>query len=288
MKRKNILALVTLAAVLVMALAGCGANDDRIAELEAENAELKAQVDTLTAQLESYGNTLGLASCDLEATSWSSANGATVTLTAVPLNYEEGQTAFFSIWLEGEEVESVACTWDGTSYTAAADLNAADGYCYYCILFGADGAQAEVDVNTPIHPINEDLINMETALNSYCYVMVESSELSGNTLTITGGYAQAQTPRITLSGDEVTCSGAVLILEFNGEEVSRQEAALEETEVENCYEADIAGLAFEIPAMEDDQQLDLHLEVALSDGQILTAPGGSWFYTGGELLLAVG
>ena len=68
----------------------------------------------------------------LNATAWSSPNGATVNVDAVPNGYAEGQKAEFCVRLEGEEIARVPCEWDGKSYKASADLNAADGYCYYC------------------------------------------------------------------------------------------------------------------------------------------------------------
>lgn len=289
MKRKNILALVTLLAVLVMALAGCGSDSDRIAELEAENAELRSQIEGLTAQLENMGQSvLGLASWELSATSWSSANGASVNLTAIPLNYSEGQSATFSIWLEGAEVENVPCEWNGQAYTAMADLNAADGYCYYVILIAPDGTQTEVDVNTPIHAVDTNLINLESALNSYCNLMVEDAQTQDGKLNITSGYVQVQLPQLTMTGEAVSCTTADIILQFNGEEVGRQTVTLAPSEAEFCYEASASGVTFDIPSMEDDQQLDLWVEAVLSDGQVLSAPGGSWFYSGGELFLAVG
>ena len=48
------------------------------------------------------------------------------------------------------------------------------------------------------------------------------------------------------------------------------------------------GNVSDIPAMEDDQQLSLRLDVTLSNGQTLTDSNGTWTYIGGELLSAVG
>lgn len=287
MKKKNILALITLLAVLLTALTGCGGNDDRIAELEAENATLKSQVEGLTSQLQSLGNVVGLASWTLDATPWSSSNGANVVLTAIPLIHQEGQTAALTVWLEGEMLENVACEWNGESYTAAVDLNAADGYCYYCVLTAPDGTQTEIDVNTPNQPMNEALINMETALSAYCNLMLETSEFKDGKLTLSGGYAQVQLPRIT-AGEAAAYKSAELVLTFEEKEVSRQSLTLAEGEGAMQYEADLTGISFDIPDMADDQQLDLRLDVALSDGQVLTTPGASWFYLDGDLLLAVG
>lgn len=268
MKRKHILILIALVAVFALALTACGSDntDDQ------GNPDLP----------------LGLASWSMDATTWSSPNGATVNLTATPNSYSKGQTAAFIIRLEGEEVENVPCEWKNKQYTASADLNAADGYCYYVLLTAADGTQAEVPVNTPTAPTDESLINMEAALNSYCDLTVETSSFDGGKLTITKGQVQVQPPRITNAGQTITCSEAVLVLTFNEQEVSREKLTLPEADAAGRYVLDLTGTAFTVPAMEDDQQLSLRLDVTLSNGQSLTAPGGTWFYNGGELLSAVG
>jgi hypothetical protein len=59
-------------------------------------------------------------------------------------------------------------------------------------------------------------------------------------------------------------------------------------EGEGSYEMAVTDLSFEMPKMADDHQLDLWLEVTLSDGQTLSTCGGSWYYSNGDLVLAVG
>lgn len=285
MKKKNILALITLLAVLLTALTGCGGND-RVAQLEAENETLKNQVAGLTSQLQSLGNAVGLASWTLEATPWSSSNGANVVLNAIPLIHQEGQTAAFTVWLEGDMLENVPCEWNGESFTAAVDLNAADGYCYYCVLTAPDGTQTEIDVNTPNQPMDEALINMESALSTYCNLMLDTSEYADGKLTLSGGYAQVQLPRI--AAGEAACKSAELVLTRDDQEIARQALTLGEGEGVMQYETDLTGISFSLPEMEDDQQLDLRMDVVLSDGQTMTSPGASWFYLDGDLLLAVG
>ena len=125
MKRKNILAVIALVAVFAFALIGCGSKDNE------PTANTAASVPEMSA-----GQELTLTSSTLTAATWSSPNGATVNLTATPNGYAEGQSAAFIVRLEGEEAASVPCEWNGSAYTASADLNAADGYCYYDIVRG--------------------------------------------------------------------------------------------------------------------------------------------------------
>lgn len=271
MTRKTILVLAALVTAFALMLTGCGAKDAGT-----------------TGAPDAVGGALGLASWEMSATTWSSPNGATVHVKAVPAAETKGQSAVFSIRLEGEEVETVPCTWDGTAYTASADLNAADGYCYYIIVTGADGAQEETAVNTPAALTDESLVNMETALNSYCQLLVESSDADSEKLTITGGFAQIQPPRIANNGEKVVCAEAVLVLSLDGQEADRKVLTLPEAGADGSYVLSVTDIRFDIPAMEDDQQLTLRLDVTLTNGQTMTDTNGSWTYIGGELVSAVG
>lgn len=271
MKRKNLLAGIALVMVFVLALAGCGTREE-ITETTTPDAD----------------KVLDIASSSLTASTWSSPNGATVTLTATPAAHYDDMAAAFVVRLEGEEIANVPCEWNGTAFTASADLNAADGYCYYIAITLEGGTVAEFPVNTPTNPTDDALINMEAALNSYCSMTVEASGQKGSKLIITEGAAEVQAPRITNEGETITCTKAELVLTFNEEEVGRQALSLEEAEIPGSYTADISGVSFDIPAMEDDQQLAVRLDVTLSNGQFLTAAGGTWSFLNGEMVTTVG
>lgn len=269
MKRKHILALVALVAVFAMALTGCGKKDA---------AETAAPV-----QDESWG----LTDWHLSASAWSSNNGASVTLTAVPSTYYQDVNASFVVRLEGEEAASVPCTWDGKQYTAMADLNAADGYCYYMVWDDGE-TQTEFEINTPAKPSNQLLINLEYSLESYCEMAVETSELKGSKLTVTKGAAQVRLPLISKNGESVGFQSIDLVLSHEGGECDRQSLTAPELNAMGTYDLEIKNVTFSVPDMEDDQQLALTIEITLTDGQVLTAPGGTWFYTDGQVALAVG
>lgn len=273
MKRKNILAVIALIAVFAMALAACGG---QTVETNATTSETGAP------------QTLGLSNWSMYATTWSSPNGATIHIAATPNQYADGQSAAFIVRLEGEEVANEPCQWDGSQYTAFAELNAADGLCYYLVLTAADGTTTEVAVNTPTNPTDESFINMADALNSYCNVMVAESNFEGNALILTSGTVDVQAPKITNQGETITCKEAKLVLLFNGEELDTKTLTLEAGETAGSYTMALNNLSFQVPAMEDDQQLNLRLDVTLSNDQTLTAPGGTWFYSDNGLLPAVG
>ena len=155
-------------------------------------------------------------------------------------------------------------------------------------LTAADGTQTEVAINTPTAPTDDALINLESALNSYCNMTVASATQDGSTLTITGGSVEVQAPRITNEGETITCSKAELVLTFNEEIVGTAALTMEAAEIPGSYTADISGITFNIPSMEDDQQLSIRLDVTLSNGQFLTAPGGTFSFLNGEMVSSVG
>lgn len=286
---RRIFALLAAVMLLCAVLAGCGSGDaDRIAQLEAENEQLKAQVEDLSRQLEAAGVASGLSDWSFEALAWSGSNGANITFTGIPYEYTEGQTATFSVWLEGDLIKEAACIWDGDAYTASADLNIADGYCYYCTITAPNGSQTEVELNTPKKPTAPELIDLEASLTSYCSMMVEASTLDGSTLTLEEGYIQAQLPRISRDGNPLVISGAQAVLTFNGSEVGRADLELINGGLEGAYSGSVAGISFSVPDMKDDEQLELTMELTLSDGQTMTSPAGTWFCYDGDLLLVVG
>lgn len=264
--KKRVFTVIALIAVFALVLSGCGKD-----ETPAESQNLPATGE------------LGLSDWSLSALAWSSSNGATVKLSAVPNYYADGMSAQFVIRVEGEDVERIDCQWDGKAFTAEADLNAEDGLCYYVVL-SHDGQEQQVEVNTPANPTDELLINMAHALEAYCHMTVTDFTFSGNKLTVVQGDAQVGLPQITQDGQPAQCKKAELVLAYNEEEVSRTEMTLPA----QVSQVEVADVSFDVPAMQDDEQLQLSLEITLADGQVLTAPGCTWFYNGGQLLAAVG
>lgn len=274
-----ILALM-LAAALMLGLTACGSKNTE---------QTQAPAETVTQQLPTAsGQTGELASFTMTATAWSSSNGATISFTAVPEDHQDGQSAIFLARLNDEEVDRITCDWDGSTYTAEMDLNAADGYFYYCILIAPDGTEKEVGINTPDLISSAELINLETALESFCTMTLNEFLAEGDQLTITDGYYQVQLPLVTRTGNAVSFASVNLILMSGEKEIVRQELA-HPVEISDLFcQAKLSGISFTIPEMEEDQQLVLMLEVTLSDGQVLTTTGGNWHYAGGELLGVVG
>lgn len=259
--------------LLLFSLAACGKE--------------KAPETTPPTTIDTTGMELALVDWAMNATTWSSPNGATVNITATPTFHKESHCAEFMVILNREEVFRKACDWDGAHYTCSADLNAANGYGYYMVLTDTDGTEIVIAVNTVESPVDETLIHMESALNAYADLVVESTEVKGSKLSIGGGYANIQLTSITQE-TAITIEKADLVLTYEGAEADRQSLKLPEAKTPGYYEVPIKNISLKIPKMEDDQRLTLQLEVTSSDGQVITAPGGTWYYNAGELMSAVG
>ena len=289
MKRRNILSLIALVLVFTMVMAGCGSKaeeegtpEQQIAALKLENEQLLAQIEALTRQLESLQNAI-LSDWSLNALANADRTAATITFTAVPAAEAEGQTLTLIVNMNGLEAESVPCTNDGSRYTATVELPAADGYSFYCLITGSTGTQQQIPLITPDNPGDGSLMDLGSSMNAYCSLFVDSWNYADGKLTLDNAFAQAQMPKISTGGNDVTATGAALVFLHNGQELERKEVTLAEGEGEGSYEATISSLSFSTPKLEDDHQLDLQLVVTLSDGSTLTYDGCSWFVNDGAL-----
>ncbi len=296
-EKKSILPVIALiAAILALAasvFAIVSRPADNAAEIEAlkqENANLKAQVGALNSRLDSMNVGSGLSDWNLVATAWEDGMGANVTMSAAPGAYEEGMEAVFSIRLNGQEVRSIPCEWDGTAFfTATAKLEAADGYAYYCILTTVDGGRQQLALSTTENPVYDIPVYLETSLSAYCNMTLDSWVAEGDKLTISLAYLQAQLPRLTVSGEMPAITNARVLLVYNGADFSDLTVTLEPGEGAGAYELTLSGGDLNWPAeLNDGDNLDLYFEVDLSDGGVLSTMGGSWFYGDGGLDLVVG
>ena len=272
-----------LAIVMALSAAACGKKAETHAATEGQTTAQPAATEN------GSGRELSLTESSLSVTTWSSPNGATVNLTAVPSEHANGDTAEFVVRLDGEDIKTVPCEWKSGAYVASADLNGADGYGYYVALSGKDGSFAEVAVNTLENPTDEALINLASSLMPYCSLTLNDTALEGDCLTILSGYALVQAPRITGDGDNVACAQANLVMTLDGEEIGRIPLVMAPGEADRSYDATITDLSFTVPEeIGEGQQLVLRLEAELTDGQTLTAQGGSWTAQDGSFANAVG
>lgn len=270
--------LVLLVCLVMTAFAGCG---KKTASAPTEPSTEAATEPTSVVNEEVSDN---MKSLSLSAKVWSSSNGATITLEAVPRAYNQNQAVYFVVHLNGEKVEDIPCTWDGKAFTASADLEAADGYEYECILFEGQG-EGESYVLSDAY---DSLIYLETSLAAYCNLYISDFQVIDNVFNVTAGFAHVQLPQLTVDGAKVELVSSELVFLLNGEMIDKQPIDLPAGEGSGSHEASLSSIRFDMPKMEDDYQLDLMLKAYLSDGQELTANGGSWYYNNGELKMSAG
>ena len=291
--KKKLSALLALVLCAMLVLCACQKevptddHEQQIAALTQENAALKEQIDVLTRQLESIQNAV-LTDWDLTATASADRNSAVLSFSAVPAVAPEGQTVSLVVLLNGFEAESVQCAAQDGTYYGTLTLPAADGYSYYCLITNPNGAQQQIPLITEENSEDRSLIDLSASLYGYCHLMVEDWSFEGITLTVNSAYFQAMLPMLSQNGSAVTAQKAELVLMHNGQEVSRQELPLVAGEAEGTYESQISAVTFTTPALEDDHQLDLMLEITLSAGDPLTNNSCSWYYIDGGLTMVVG
>lgn len=268
MKRKSIFSVIAMIALICTLLCACGAKQPSGSQTD--------------------GSPMTLTTWTLTPKTWSSPNGATVQLSADVNHRDDTITGEFVVRQGDADVFAAPCTWEGDKLTAEAELNAADGYSYFVVLTAKDGTLTEIALSTTENPVDISLVNLESALKSYCNVLVSASEYANGVLKLTAGSVEIQVPQITNDGAAITCSEAKLVLTHDGEKLNDVAVVPQASEVPGGYEADLAGVAFPVPALEDDGQLALRLEVTLSNGQLLSAEGGAWTYIDGQIISTVG
>ena len=258
-----------------------------IDDLYRQNQQLRSQLEEVTARMEKLETVASLQKWTLDTVAWADSTGADVTLTAAPSAYQAGITATFLVKLDGQEVASVPCLWNGTDFTATASLNAADGYSYYCVLVSPGGTR-HLPLTTPENPVPEIPVFLLSSLSSYCNLTVNDwEEDSGSLLVLTDACAQVQLPLVS-SGTNIHIVTTNLVLRLNGSDSTRVPIQLNSSEVAGSFDLTITNSHLPMPALAEGDVLELYLEVQLSDGRNLQAFGISWQMTDGALISAVG
>lgn len=283
-KKSSLIAGALALCLTASIISGCSkepkANENTTQPTVAVQPTTSAPVGSL-AHTEAEGS---LQSWELNAAVWSSSNGATVTLNAQPRAYEKGLGASFVVRLEGKEVENVSCSWNGSYFTASVDLEAADGYEYECVIFPPQG----VGEHYTLSDAYDSLVYMKRSLDAYCNLYISDFKEADGKFTVTAGFASVQLPQLTSAGTQIGFQKAQLVFMLNGETVETKDIDLPQGEGQGSYETSLSSISFTMPQMDDDYQLDLTLVVTLTNGEELSANGGSWFYNNGELKMAAG
>lgn len=122
--------------------------------------------------------------------------------------------------------------------------------------------------------------------DAYCNLIIGDYTAGDVQLALDTVYAQVQLPQTT--GTPLTIRRAELVLTLGENEVYQQDITLQPGESEGGYELTLTKVQLPLPELKTDQQLDLMLEVTLSDGQSLRSDSASWYTDGDNLYLIAG
>lgn len=122
--------------------------------------------------------------------------------------------------------------------------------------------------------------------DTYCNLIISDFTVKDVQLVLDTVYAQVQLPQST--GAPLTIRRSELILTLGENEVYQQDITLVSGESEGGYELTLTNVMLPLPELKADQQLDLKLEVTLSDGQSLRSDSVSWYAEDGSLYLIAG
>jgi hypothetical protein len=291
MKKKTIMriALPALAGILLVCavlMIRPWKQSRRVEELYQENQALKEQMASLESQLEKLMTLSSLKKWELTASAWTDSTGADVTLIAEPAEYQPGMGATLLVMLGERQTASVPCIWDGSAFRGTANLDAVDGYSYFCLLSGPAGVQ-QLSLMGPDSVKPEVPVYLQSALSSFCNLVVHNwEEDSDISVTLTEAYAQVQLPLI--QSRELTIATQELVLRLNGQISAKVPVEMLPSEVEGSFEVSIRDLQLPMPELTDGDNLELFLEITLSDGRHLQAFGISWYLENGKLASSVG
>lgn len=287
--KKNILAILALicaAASLIVALTGAPEAVDytqQLTALEEQNAELQIQMAALEQKLADATYIEGLADWDLTANVWADSTGADAVFTAHPESWREGDSATLMVYLNGEIAANLVCDWDGTAYTATAQLPAANGYSFQCILNGE-----QIPLASPDSPLVPELVYLADSLNAYCTLTLNEWVHNAQALNASGINVSIHLPQLVSGDAETTIASAELVLYRGDARLDSETLTLVPGEGSGSYVTEELDLSFALENPAEGDQVELWLDVTLSDGKLLRSCGGSWNYENGQLQLTAG
>ena len=280
MFKKNLITVIALICAMLALIASIFAIG-AAGKLKNQLDKLTADYNVLVQRLGVQTQTVALKSWSLTPTAWSDSTGADIAFTAVPEHYVEGMSAQLNICLDGE-VNAVNCQWNGKAFTATAQVPAADGYEYILVIDGN-----EFLLTSPKNPVDSIPVYLESSLSYNCTLMVNGWESDEGTLTLTDAHVQVNLPQLSTDGGAQIVSAA-LVMRLGTTEVSRRTLTLAEGEGEGSYELTVQNFGIALPEMQENDQVDLWLEVTLSDGQMLLSASSGWYLGSDGLYLVAG
>lgn len=217
---------------------------------------------------------------------------AMVLLTAIPGFWQEDYTAVLSVRLNGQQVESQACSWDGTALTARLLLPLENGYEYWLTAKYADGTQEQMELP------NSTARNLKSSFTIDCTIVhgIARFDEKESSLHLAKYQIHLDRPNMT-SGYDVDWAKAELIL-YHTRGSSRQ---ITDTYIlfdpESFKEEQSQGVAqeiynftffpngpFQLPDLQEGDGLELWISAEMANGISLMQMVDSWAWLDGELV----
>ncbi len=285
--KKRIFSAV-LVGIMLLALTGCHDKNDLalIEELQGANTRLSAEVESLKAEVASL-RSMSLQSWDITARPSEDGALADVAFSAVPDGLLEGQSITFEVVQDGQVGVSLPCLFDGTTFTANAQLEPKNGYSFYCVLSDGSNSYKREALMDPANAALTTLMNLADAMNTYCNMVVDDYSAADGKLNLKLNLS-AKLPEFVSKEAPAAVESAKLIFTMGEEELETKDVTFEAGE-KGMLEAVMDDCSLTIPEkMEKDAQLTLTLKVKLTNGQELGSVSASWFMQDDALVMVTG
>lgn len=285
--KKRFLSLSLAGVMLAGLLSGCHDKNDlaQIAALQAENASLSAALESLKSDYRALECTI-LSDWAITAEPLEDEDGAAVRFEAQAMEVRNGQSMHFVIMRGGKTVVDLPCAFDGSVFTASAQIDAQNGYTFFCDLSNGKMEPIRYALLDPENETLNLLMNLYDSMNTYATVHVDNWKEVDGTLLLDAN-VQVQLPGFSADGKVAVVESAVLNFTVGEKVLSSKDIPLDGSD--GALTADMKNITCTIP--EDtptDAQVSLSCTVKLSDGQVLTAEGGGWYLQNDQLQMIAG
>ena len=285
----------TVAAVILLA-SYLGGNRRLIDEYSWQLSQLQRDYSILRGELSSLSGRLDqlmeaaeeqdhlLSDYSWEILTMNGSDHGRVFFTLIPKNWEEGATAAIVARRDGQVVKSEECQWDGSAYTGRLILPPENGYEYYFTVTrsGVNELGAPVSVQAHQRLQADEAENLKRFLQVACSAKVKEYQLlpKEGEVKLHGVNLTGQMPDwlIKSSEGEGSWTECDLVLYMNGEEMERL-ALLEqfpELPGSNQFHVQVDEAVFHYGSLRDGDELEVWLEVALSNWQTGRAFAAGW------------
>ena len=206
---------------------------------------------------------------------------AEVSFTLTPSHAPEAEASLKI--LTGDAVAAEApCQWDGDAYCAQAELIPANDCTYVLTLGGTEYLLA-----SPTNGAYPDLVNLADSLSAYCNLILGDWIVEGGLLTVDVCHLHVQAPRLGIL-DLPLSQEAHIHLKHRGDLLDSAIVYVQQGEGAASYESTIHQLSLAVPALAEDDEVEMWMEAILPDGQLVSVCAGTWTFTADGWTMAAG